>query len=154
MNNDPNNQNTVENPVGRFMVAVGAAIELRYTGKILISQRSPNLDWRPSQWEIGYGRIAQFEDCEAGLRREVFEELGLQDLEIVDILRVWHIYRGSQKSENELIGITYKCRTNSEVIKISDEHVAYKWVEPKEALELITEEGIKADINQFINSLK
>ncbi|MBI3619608.1 NUDIX domain-containing protein [Candidatus Roizmanbacteria bacterium] len=43
---------------------------------MLILQRSRQLDWQPSQWEISYGRIDQFEDAETGLRRELYEELG------------------------------------------------------------------------------
>lgn len=134
------------------MVAVGAAIELQDTGKILIIQRTPEADWKPLHWEIGYGRIDQHEDPEQGLRREVFEELGLTDLTVKKILRVWHLYRGSKKAENDLIGITYMCSTNTKEIKLSSEHVAFKWVEPSEALELVTEPGIKEDIKIFIEA--
>lgn len=145
----PNNQSTKENPVGRFMVAVGALIEYQHSGKILITQRSHSLDWRPGQWEIGYGRIDQFEDTETGLAREVREETGITDLEIGPVLRVWHIYRGPQTAENDLIGITYRCRTNTEKVQLSDEHETYKWVTPTEALEFVTEPGIREDITLF-----
>lgn len=148
---EPNNQTTKENPVGRFMVATGAIIEHESSGKILLVQRSDDLDWHPGEWEISYGRIAQFESTEDGLRREILEELGIQDLEIVKVLRVWHIYRGSKRAENDLIGITYHCRTKSETIIISDEHQDYIWVEPKQALEMISVEGIKKDVETFIH---
>ena len=62
---EPNNQSTKDNPVGRFMVAVGAIIQHRQTKKILLCQRSIDLDWHPGEWEIGYGRIAQFESADA-----------------------------------------------------------------------------------------
>ena len=132
------------------MVAAGAVIELGTTGTILILQRNKNLDWQPGEWEIPYGRLSQFEDAETGLRREMKEELGLKDLEIVNILTVWHIFRGSKKAENELIGITYHCRTNQATIQMSDEHEQYQWVTPKEALTLIKVEGIRRDIEHFI----
>lgn len=132
------------------MVAAGAVIELRQTGKILLVKRSSDLDWHPNQWEIGYGRIAQFESAEEGLRREVFEELQVKDLEIIKVLRVWHIYRGSKKPENDLIGITYHCRTNQEQITLSNEHQNYAWVTPAEALNRITIDGIRADVDAFI----
>ncbi|MFA6570034.1 MAG: NUDIX domain-containing protein, partial [Bacteroidota bacterium] len=84
------------------MVAGGAVIEQNHTGKILLLQRNSNLDWHPSEWEILYGRIDQFEDVTTGLKREVKEEAGLDDIELVDILTVWHIFRGSLKiAENE-----------------------------------------------------
>lgn len=151
----PNNQSTKENPVGRFMVASGAIIEQGSTGKILLIQRSSELDWNPSEWEILYGRIDQFEDTETGLRREVTEEVGIEDLEIIDVLSAWHIFRGSEEiAENELIGITYHCRTSQEEPKLSDEHQTYKWVTPEEALELVNVDGIKRDISKFINKTK
>ncbi len=147
---DPNNVSTAENPVGRFMVAAGAIMELADTRKILVVQRHRNLDWHPGEWERSYGRIAQFESPEVGLRREMKEELGLENFEIINIVRVWHIYRGSQKAENDLVGITYCCRTKNEIVTLSDEHEAYRWVTPKEALELIRVDGIRKDVEAYI----
>ncbi len=148
--NQPDNSNTAQNPVGRFMVAIGAVIEHKKTGKILVLKRAPTLDWRPGEWEIDYGRIAQFEGPEEGLKREVLEETGIQDLQVQGMLRVWHIYRGPKAAENDLIGITYVCSTSQDEAVLSDEHSEWKWVTPQEALELITEEGIKVDINKYM----
>ncbi len=147
---DPNNKSTTDNPVGLFMVAAGSVIELNKSGKILLLKRSDDLDWRPSEYEICYGRIDQFEDVETGLRREVFEELGLNDIEIVSILAVWHMFRGSKKAENELIGITYYCRTNTREIRLSEEHSSYKWVLPETAIKMVGIDGVKRDINKYI----
>lgn len=147
----PNNSSTIQNPVGRFMVAVGAVIENTQTGKILIIQRAADQDWHPLEWEIDYGRIDQFEEPIDGLRRELKEETGLTDLTIGPILSVWHILRGTEKlPENDLIGITYACSTNTEKITLSSEHSAYKWVTPEEALQLITIEGIQRDVKLFV----
>ena len=86
------------------------------------------------------------------MKREVFEELGIKEVKILKVVRVWHIFRGTKKAENELIGITFHCRTQHYKIKISKEHSQYKWVTPKEALKLITNDGIKGDIMKFIES--
>lgn len=147
----PHNHSTETNPVGRFMVAVGAVIEHKPSKKILIIQRSQNQDWQGGEWEIGYGRIDQFEDPVDGLRREQREETGLNDLTVGPILSVWHILRGTEKiPENDLIGVTYACSTKTQEITLSDEHSAYRWVEPEEALELIKVEGIRRDIKLFM----
>lgn len=148
---DPINVSTYKNPIGRFMVAVGAVMELSHTGKILLVRRHSSLDWRPGEWEICYGRIAQLESPEDGLRREVREELGIERFEIFETVRVWHIYRGSEKPENELVGITYRCRTEQEAVVISDEHEEYRWVTSTEALAIITTDGIRNDIEAYIN---
>ena len=151
MSTQPNNQSTKQNPVGRFMVASGGIIELNNTRKILLIQRSADQDWQPNEWEILYGRIDQFEDPETGLKREIKEETGLSEIEIIKLLSVWHIFRGIEETaENELIGITYHCRTTQEKPMLSHEHQAYKWVTPEEALSLVKVDGIRKDIKKFM----
>jgi len=132
------------------MVAAGAVIEHKSSGKILLVKRSDKLDWHPGEWEIDYGRIDQFEHPEAGLKREVEEEVGICDLEIGPVIRVWHIYRGSKSVENDLVGITYACSTHTLEVKISSEHAAYKWVTPKEALKLVKIDGVRLDLERFL----
>lgn len=150
---DPNNENTSKNPVGRFMVAVGAIVQLKGTNKILLIKRNENEDWQPGEWEIPYGRIDQFEDLSTGLRREVKEETGLTNLKIGNILTNWHIFRGQISAHNEVIGLTFVCETSHEKIKLSFEHCEYQWCEPEEAIKLISTEGIKRDVLAFIDQI-
>jgi mutator protein MutT len=146
----PNNNNTAQNPVGRFMVATGAVIEYQNSGKILIIKRNSKEDWHGDTWEIPYGRIGQFETPEIGLAREVAEETGLP-VAIVKLLTAWHIFRGPEKTENELVGITYQCQSESKEVHLSAEHTQYRWVTPAEALELIAVEGIRRDVQAFLS---
>jgi 8-oxo-dGTP diphosphatase len=150
MPKNPINDTSIGNPVGRFMVAVGAIIQRFDSDQILIVRRSQSLDWHPGAWEIPYGRIDQFEDAESGLRREINEEVGITTLTIVTILSVWHMFRGTEKSaHNELIGITYHCQSNQTSITLSGEHDAYRWVTPREALTYITISGIRKDVERY-----
>lgn len=146
----PNNQSTSQNPVGRFMVAAGAVIELVGTDQILIVRRAPELDWQPNEWEITYGRIDQGESVEQGLRREVREELGITDLTLVQPMTCWHIYRGPVAPENEVIGFTYFATTPSNTVSLSSEHSEFRWVKPEEALTTIKLEGIQRDIKKYL----
>jgi len=134
------------------MVAAGALIEHLPTHTILLVQRTHTLDWRPGEWEITYGRIAQHEDLETGLRREVMEEVGITDLNVGQVIRTWHIYRGPVSVENDLIGVTFHCTTNTQTARISDEHEQYKWVTIEEALQLVKSEGILEDLKRFVNT--
>lgn len=131
------------------MVAAGAVIEHEVTGKILLVRRAASQDWQPNEWEITYGRIDQGEDAEQGLRREVREELGITDLTIVELMIAWHIYRGPEKPENEVIGLTYYCTTAADTPVLSHEHSEYTWVTAEEALQLIKVDGIKRDVYRY-----
>ena len=41
-----------------------------------------------------------------------------------------------------------------ENVTLSEEHAGYRWVEPEEALQLISVEGIKKDVAKFIEMKK
>lgn len=146
---EPNNVSTKDNPVGRFMVAVGAVIEHTQTKKILLVHRHESLDWQPGKWEIVYGRLDQMEDPIAGLKREIKEEVGITSLSVKRVINCWHIFRGSQKPENELVGVTYWCVADSTKVKLSGEHSKYKWCSVEEALELVEMGGIREDLEIF-----
>lgn len=142
------NDNNDHNPVGRFMVAVGAVIA-NPQGQILLARRADNLDWRPGDWEICYGRIAQFEDPTLALVREVQEELGIR-IAVGQPLRVWHIFRGHEKTAyNDLVGITFTATTTDSKIRLSDEHSDFRWASLPDALSLVTTEGIVADLRAY-----
>jgi 8-oxo-dGTP diphosphatase len=137
------------NQIGRFLVATGAIIENSNTGKMLLLKRSDEKDFSAGIWEYVTGRLHQFEEPAAGLRREVMEEAGIE-IEIVKPISVFHIFRGEKTAENELVGIMYWCKTDSEEIKLSEEHSGFRWVTTDEALELISKPSMQADIKAFI----
>lgn len=141
-------QNT--NKIGRFMVALGAVIEAP-DREILILKRANNYDWQEGEWEIPYGRMHQFEEPLESLKREIKEETGITQLEIEKPFSVWHIFRGKEKTaEKELVGITFSAKVKNKKVVLSSEHSEYKWVKPKEALELIKVPGIKRDVEKFM----
>ena len=141
------------NQIGRFLVATGAIIENSKTGKILLLKRSEEKDFSAGIWEYITGRLNQFEEPIDGLRREIMEEAGIE-VEVIKPISVFHIFRGEETAENELVGIMYWCKTDSEEIKISDEHSSYKWVEAGEALRIIEKPGMQEDIKAFIRERK
>jgi len=147
---EPNNDSRPENPIGRFMVAVGAVIKLQDSNKVLLVKRSDKLDWKPGEWEIIYGRLDQHEDLERGLKREVKEESGIDKLSIGSISRCWHIYRGKKCAHNELIGLTFVCETNQEIIQLSSEHSEYQWVKPKKAFAIVKDKSLRRDIEEYL----
>ncbi|MFA5925483.1 MAG: NUDIX domain-containing protein [Parcubacteria group bacterium] len=139
----------MENKIGKFLVATGAIVENSTTGKILLLKRSGKKDYSPGIWEYTTGRLHQFEDPEDGLRREVMEETGLE-VEIVKPISIFHIFRGEKIAENELVGIMFWCKTDSEEVIVSEEHSGYAWVTAEEALKMMEKPGMKEDIRAFI----
>lgn len=135
------------------MVAVGAIIENESTGKILLLKRSPRADFSADIWEYITGRMNQFEEPELALRREIMEEAGIE-VEIVKPISTYHIFRGEQVAENEVIGIMYWCKTKSEIVKISDEHSDYKWVTIDEAFEMVPKPSMQADLRAYLREKK
>lgn len=133
--------------IGHFMVAVGAIIELENTDQILLMRRTDTFN--KNEWEVVYGRIDQGEDLETGLRREITEETGITQLNIIDCLSHWHMYRGKETPDNEIIGVTYVCRTNQPDLQISTEHTEYQWMSLEEALGLVKVEGIKRNLVEY-----
>jgi 8-oxo-dGTP diphosphatase len=131
------------NEEGRFQVAVGAVI-VNGDKVLLIRRAAEGLE--PGLWEYPAGRLKQFEDIEKGLRREVEEEVGLEDLKIDRPIRTFTYMRGGDAAENEVKGIVFVCRTKQKDIKLSPEHDQYEWLDFEEAIKRLSHEGIKQDV--------
>lgn len=142
----PSNQN-----VGRFMVVVGAILEHPDSGTILLLKRD-GVDFNSGVWETGYGRLDQGEEPGRGLKREFKEETGLK-IEPKEILSARFYNRGKKKQpENEGIVLTYWATSNSQNVKLSQEHSEYRWVIPEEAMEVVTEQLVRNEIQAFIQA--
>ncbi len=143
--------NIAEPHIGHFMIGVGCVLEHQPTGKILCLLRD-RANFQKGEWELMYGRIDQHEDLFTALRREVKEETGLEGFAIERLLRVWHFYRGEQKAETEIHGLTFHCLIQTQDVKLSTEHAEYRWVNPEEALSLIKVPGIREDVRFFLEN--
>ncbi|MHA1127171.1 MAG: NUDIX domain-containing protein [Candidatus Heimdallarchaeota archaeon] len=112
-------------------------------GEVLLIKRS-NKGTSPNFWEDAGGRLLQSEKPEDGLKREISEETGILDIEIVKPLTVFHnYYHGVKTSENEFVGISYWCKTKTSDVKLSDEHTDYQWVMPKQAIDIVHHPAVK-----------
>ena len=67
-------------------VGVGACI-LNETGEVLLAQRGPLAKNERGTWEIPGGGVEFGETLEAALKREIFEEIGVE-IEIISLLQV------------------------------------------------------------------
>ncbi|UCG02848.1 MAG: NUDIX domain-containing protein [Candidatus Heimdallarchaeota archaeon] len=144
----------MSNQEGKFMIGIGAIIENSRSGKILLLHRNPSMDFAGDQWDDVGGRMCQFETPEETLNREVKEETGITDLTIIKPIDVSHYFRGAKIAYNEMIVITYWCKTTSDEITLSSEHDDYRWVFPEEALKLIDDASLKRNIQRYSEERK
>ncbi len=143
------------NDFGKFMFGVGAIIQRGNSEDILTLKRTQtHSNFNPDKWELLYGRVRQFEELETAVRREIKEETGISQIEIIKVLRIWHFFRGSQEADKEIFGVTFWCRTNEEKVTLSYEHQEYRWCKPDEALSLCSVPGIQSDIKLFSSRSK
>jgi 8-oxo-dGTP pyrophosphatase MutT (NUDIX family) len=140
--------------VGRFMVAVGAIILNTDTNKVLLIKRSDYSGIADGIWEFPTGRIDQFETFDAAVRREVLEESGISQLEIVGPSTVYEFMRGDHDSSNEVRAVNFACTTAQQEIVLSDEHTEYRWLPIDEAIALVTHPNIKLNLEKFIKDMK
>jgi 8-oxo-dGTP pyrophosphatase MutT (NUDIX family) len=138
------------NNEAQVQFGVGALVQYKHEPLILAIRRAYDSDFNAGEWELVYGRKKQFEGLEEAIRREAREELGLVDLEIRKMLRLWHFYRGVVEASAEILGVTFLCRTSQRVFQLSSEHTEFRWVSPQDALTLIRVDGIQCDIKAFL----
>ena len=113
---------------GRALKAdlVSGILPVREDGRMLLLQR-PTGTWEPPA-----GRLSVGEDFREGAARELYEETG--QLVVPDsILATWV---GRAPSGGLLAAVTYIGRTPGDEVRLSDEHLGYRWVTVEEWLEL------------------
>ena len=122
--------------------------------EIIVFRKSKNKDFeflilkrneeRGGFWQPLTGGVKQGESFNEALMRELCEETGINDIEIIKPLSMFHIFRKNEKkAENELMGISYWCKTRTAEVRLSDEHTNYKWFTPEEALKLADRSELK-----------
>jgi bis(5'-nucleosidyl)-tetraphosphatase len=136
-----------------FERSVGAVVFRREKRKILylILLKTPRKPNSPDYWGFPQGHIEKGETWQDTLKREVREETGIKNLKIVPNFYAWvkYFYRAvgkeAQKRKRKKIGLNvfkistfYLAETKGKRIKLSHEHIDYRWLEYEKAHELLT----------------
>lgn len=102
-------------------------------GRTLVLQYDADHEW----WAFPGGRLRAGEDPEKGVVREVREETGFA-VEVVQPVTT----RAFEWDGEPKLGVAYLCRladgADPSAVELSDEHRAYRWVEPEAVAELNT----------------
>jgi 8-oxo-dGTP diphosphatase len=105
---------------------VSGILPVREDGRVLLLQRPAGT------WEPPAGRLSTGEGFEDGAVRELYEETGL----LVAPRRILATWVGEAPQGGLLASVTYIGRTREKEIKLSHEHLGYRWVTLDEWLAL------------------
>ncbi len=111
-------------------------------GKLLLLQKNTKKPQalKSPNWDLPGGRIQRNESLEKALKREVYEETGLQLIQMVPFVMVLTNARISLPTTDVgLILAVYLCDIldNAPSIHLSQEHIHYDWAESLVAAELL-----------------
>jgi len=106
-------------------------------------------------WDFPKGHIEKGEKIEETVKREVEEETGLKDIKFVEGFKEWIKYFFKYKGKTVFKIVTfYSAEAKSEKVKISGEHIGYKWLPYEEAIEELTFKNAKEILrkaNDYLN---
>jgi bis(5'-nucleosidyl)-tetraphosphatase len=116
------------------------------------------LQYEAKHWDFPKGNIEAGEKDLETVKREVEEETGIKDLEVIDGFKekLHYFY----KLNGELISkevIFYLAKTDTGEINLSFEHIAFKWLDYEEAMEQLTYKNAKDILkkaNEFLKKNK
>ncbi len=104
------------------------AVIINSKREILLLRRNLKIRER-SSWDLPGGLIEKNEDEKNALKREVMEELGVE-IKVIKVGKTWNFFRSLD--EKWVSVQNYSCKIINGTIFLSDEHIAYKWVNKKE----------------------
>ncbi|MDC0449109.1 NUDIX domain-containing protein [bacterium] len=103
----------------------------------LLIKKKSDAEWNANKWEFPGGKVRPREDPFKGLKRKVMEETGLNIIWIYPtvFLKSEVIEQGNNAGDT-LLRIAGETDQYDGVIKLGDEHTEYRWVSPKEFLDM------------------
>jgi len=107
-------------------------------------------------WDFPKGHIERGEKEIETVKREVKEETGLEDIKFIEGFKKWvkYFFRFQGKTVFKIV-IFYLVETKNKNVKISFEHIGYKWLPYEEALEQLLFKNAKEILkkaNDYLNS--
>lgn len=129
-------------PSQKFYVGVKAMIINEKNEILVLRVNAEEMKERQyDHWDLPGGRIKDGETFEMALRREVNEELGINEIEILEHFdtQISNMKIPTASEWTSLLMVTYRCRLQRHDIqfKLSSEHLEYKWANISEAKELL-----------------
>ena len=138
--------------------SAGAVIFRKEGGKTyyLLLHYPSNAKAPREYWDFPKGHIEKGENLEETAKREVEEETGLKDLKLIEGFKEWIKYFFKFKEKNIFKIVTFfLAETKTKTVKVSFEHIGFKWLPYEEAIEKLTFKNAKEILkkaNDYLNS--
>ena len=102
------------------------------------------LHYEAKHWDFPKGNIEKNETDEQTLRREIAEETGIKDIELIRGFKetIQYYYRLKSETINKQVNF-YLARTNTEKVKLSFEHIGFAWLPYNKAINKLTFKNAK-----------
>ncbi|MBN2267271.1 MAG: NUDIX domain-containing protein [Candidatus Babeliaceae bacterium] len=114
------------------------------------------LHYLGGHWDLPKGKVEGNESLEEAAVREVWEETGLRVAPIAGFSEsISYCYRGPQKELVDKSVTFFIGETTESKIKLSEEHLAFEWLEIGQALRRLTYNNARhllSMVNQFIHA--
>ena len=140
--------------------SAGAVVFRRENKKIYyLLLHYPSVSHRAEKdyWDFPKGHVEKGEKEIDTVKREVFEETGLKDIEFIEEFKEWIKYFFKYEGKTVFKIVTfYLTETKSEEVKISEEHIGYEWLPYEEAIKQLTFKNAKEILrkaNAFLTNL-
>ena len=113
------------------------------------------LRYEAGHWDFSKGNIEKNEKEEDTIKREVKEETGLEDIKMINGFKekINYFYKLNGRLISKEV-VFYLAETKKAKIKLSFEHIGYKWLPFEEALEKLTFKNSKDILKKADNFLK
>lgn len=128
--------------------SAGAVIFRKQEGQTLfLLLHYPNRSSKAKRehWDFSKGHIEKGENDADAAKREIIEETGLDDIKIISGFQKIIKYYFTVAPHKTIFKtvVFYLAETKIKDVKISDEHIGFKWLSYKEALKQLTFEKPK-----------
>jgi len=123
-----------------FHLGVKALIQNKKS-QILLLEKNPKKrsGFNPPHWDLPGGRLKKGDRLDQALLREVKEEIGIKDLQIIKLIdsSISKFRVHLRTYDVGLILFTYLCSSNTPAQILDDEHQTMKWCNKNEAVKLL-----------------
>jgi len=126
-------------------------------GSFYLLLHYPSLSHRSEKnfWDFPKGHIEKGESEIDTVKREIFEETGIKDIEILEGFKetIKYFFKWQGKTVLKFV-VFYLAETNQKEISISNEHLDWRWLEFEKAYSLLTHKNSKEILKKADNFLK